>query len=347
MPGSATSASVPVLPPHQQLAAPGKWPTVGETRPRQSAEPWTLSITGLVGRPTVWRLEELRAMPAVEHAVDIHCVTRWSKPAVRFRGVPLRHLLQQCHPLAEARFLVFTARSERNHSTSLGLADALALDALVAWAAEGKDLEEVHGGPLRTVIPGRYFYKSLKWLEKIEVLAEDRPGYWESEAGYHNTADPWREQRYAEPRLDRALVRTLIHKRDFSKHDLRSIDLRKQDLSGLNARAAVLRDAHFERANLEGACFDGANLTNAHLEGANLRRASFVGADLEGANFRGADLRGADLTGAALTAITLAPQADDPEPWGPAILDAGTRIDKEAMDKLTPFQQRFLEGFLT
>ena len=168
-------------------------------------------------------------------------------------------------------------------------------------SCEGQPLAERHGGPIRTVVRERYFYKSLKWLEEIRVLAEDELGYWEKEASYHNRADPWQEQRYIVPHIDNQLYRRLLKARDFSDRELLGIRADGRNLTGLTVRRAVLRDAHFERSQLDGACFDGANLSNAHFGGARLRNASFCAdqgraADLEGADFRGADLRGADLT---------------------------------------------------
>src|SRR5262249_44785186 len=97
------------LPPNQQPAAPGKWPVVGEKAPRCDPAPWSLTVAGLAARPRRWTLEDLRSLPQVEQEVDIHCVTRWSKPACRFRGVPLARLLAECHPLPEARFASFVA----------------------------------------------------------------------------------------------------------------------------------------------------------------------------------------------------------------------------------------------
>ena len=330
------------LPPGQQLAAPGKWPLVGERAPAARTDPWQVSVCGLVARPLSWSLAELQALPAVDHVVDVHCVTRWSKLAMRFGGVPLRYLLEQCRPLPEARFISFVARSARRHSTSLPLTQALDLGTLVACSWEGKPLDEGHGGPVRTVVPGRYFYKSLKWLEIIELLAEDRLGHWEAKAGYHNTADPWHEQRYMAPRLEGWVVRQLVSRRDFSGWDLRGLDARLHDLAGLKAHKALLRDSHFEQANLQQADFAGANLTNSHLEGANLRQVSFRQADVEGANFRGADLRGADFTGASLLAATFCPDPANGGDWGPAILDACTRLEEPAIAELTPAQQDFI-----
>ena len=335
------------LPPHQQLVAPGKWPYVGEPGPdpARRAEPWRVRISGLVARPQTWSVEELWALPQGEARIDIHCVTRWSKPGARFGGVPLQTVLDACQPLAQARFVSFVARSARSHSTSLPLADALALDTLLALSYEGRPLAERHGGPIRTVVRERYFYKSLKWLEEIRLLAEDALGYWEKEAGYHNRADPWQEQRYIVPHLDNQLYRRLLKARDFSDRELLGIRADGRNLTGLTARRAVLRDAHFERSQLNGACFNGANLSNAHFEGARLRKASFRAdrgraADLEGADFRGADLRGADLTGASLFGATFCPEGgQDSEDWGPALLDQTTRIEPTGLDRLTPRQR--------
>ena len=335
-----------ILPPNQQLAAPDKFPVVGEKAPRSNSAPWTLAVTGLVATPKIWMLEELLAMPQESHTIDIHCVTRWSKPAMTFTGISLRRILDGVLPLPDARFISCVARSERHHSTSLPLADALELGTILAFTANGKPLETEHGAPLRTVVPGRYFYKSLKWLETIELLAEDRLGYWESESGYHNVADPWREERYIAPALDRLALQKALAARDFRGQDFRSVSAAHFDLSGLNAADALLRDADFRHAILVRACFDRANLSNAHLENADLRNASLLGADLEGANLRGTDLRGANLTGASLFGTTFCPEPGDMQNYAPAVIDHTTRILPEALDKLTPYQQEFVQKFL-
>ena len=340
------------LPPRQQLVARGKWPPVGERAPRVSDEPWSVTIAGEVAHPRRFDLTELKAFPHVERQVDIHCVTRWSKLGAPFRGVALEALLAAAQPLVTAKFISFVARSARNHSTSLPLADALSLGTLVVWESEGRPLEEVHGGPVRTVVPGRYFFKSLKWLERIELLSEDRLGYWEAEAGYHNEADPWLDQRYMAPSLTASQMRAALASRDFSGHDLRSIDARQRDLSDLAARNAILRDADFRGCNLQRACFDGANLSNAHLDDADLRQATFLGGDLEGASFCGADLRGADLSGASIFGASFCAEGDAEASTGNAvghsatsrlaILDATSRIDEASLAQLTPAQLTFV-----
>ncbi len=336
--------TTPKLPPNQALAASDKWPVVGESAPLRDGAPWRVEVAGLVERPRAYTLDELRALPWSERRVDVHCVTRWSKLGMRFGGVELHHVLDDAGPLPEAHFVSFVAKSEHGHSTSLPLATALELATLITFTRDGKPLEEIHGGPVRTVVPKRYFYKSLKWLARIELLAEDRLGTWEAESGYHNHADPWLEERYIAGNLDRLEVKSLLDERNMSGRELLSIQAAGMDLAGLEACGAVLRNASFDRARLAGARFDGACLANARFRGADLTGASFRDADIEGADFRGADLAGADLVGASFFGTTFCPEPGQrEEKWGPARL-LGSRFEDGQLERLTPVQQAFLRG---
>jgi DMSO/TMAO reductase YedYZ molybdopterin-dependent catalytic subunit len=337
------SASSDRLPPGQHLAAEGKWPTVGERSPRSSGQPWTVAVSGLVRHRRTYTLDQLRALPQTDVAVDIHCVTRWSKLDVPIRGVLLADLLAVAEPEPAARFVSFVADSQRNHSTSLPLADALQLGAMAALEAFGEPLPELRGGPVRMIVPGRYFYKSVKWLSQIELLSQDRLGYWEAEAGYHNTADPWREQRYVATNLSKREAAALIAARDFSGRDLLGIDAAGRDLRGLSARRALLRNADFRRSDLREARFDGANLSNAHFADADLRGAVLLNADAEGADFTSADLRGADLRVASLFGATFYdPRREQAAPK----IDNTTRIEPARLDDLVPFQADSLRAAL-
>lgn len=335
----------PTLPPNQALAAPGRWPIVGERAPAADPSPWCVSIGGLVSRPVTLSLAELTALDAVTWRVDIHCVTRWSRLDVPFTGVPLPVLLDRAVPERSARFVSFRARSPRSHDTSLPI-DA-APDVLVAWSADGAPLPTDHGGPVRTVTRDRYFYKSLKWLTHIEVLAEDRPGYWEREAGYHNEADPWREQRYVSSSLDRRDAARVLADRTIERRTLLSLQAAGLDLRALRARDAVLRHADFRGSRLEGADFAKSNLTNARFSGAALAGASLRQADLEGADFRGADLRGVDFRGASLFGATFAVGSADsaertPPPAPETRMDRDTRFDAAQVTALNPDEARFI-----
>lgn len=337
----------PRLPPGQQLAAAGKWPLVGERVAAVVDGPWTVGVAGFVDSPRVWSLEQLRTLPWTERAIDIHCVTRWSKFDVRFGGVLLADLFAEARLRPDARFVSFVAQSTREHSTSLAIDEALALDTLVALEADGRPIAPEHGGPVRVVTPGKYFYKSLKWLRQIDVLAEDRLGYWEAEAGYHNSADPWREQRFLAATLTRHEMREVLASRNFAGRDLRSIDAAGHELERLNAESALLRNADFSRAKLLQANFRGANLSNAHFERADLRDANFREADVEGADFVGADLRGADFRGASLIGATFValPRDDGIAPLE-AELDRSTQFDPRSLDDLMPEQAEFVRRMI-
>jgi DMSO/TMAO reductase YedYZ molybdopterin-dependent catalytic subunit len=132
-------------------------------------------------------------LPAKETVADIHCVTRWSKLDTRWEGVSTRELLSHVRVKPEARYVL--VRAEQGFTTNLPLDDFLREENLFAWRYDGKELAPEHGGPLRLVVPSLYFWKSAKWVRGVELLAEDRPGFWES-YGYHNRGDPWKEERF-------------------------------------------------------------------------------------------------------------------------------------------------------
>ena len=102
-------------------------------------------------------------------------------------------LLAAVRPKPEARFVILHGYDD--YTTNLPLADFAAPDALLAHRWEGEPLPVEHGGPVRLVVPHLYFWKSAKWLRRIEFVTEDRRGFWE-DRGYHDRGDPWKQQRY-------------------------------------------------------------------------------------------------------------------------------------------------------
>jgi len=329
------------IPPGQQVVASNKWPVIGEREPAVGTNSnWTLSLHGCVEKPVSFTLEELHALPQTSMVIDIHCVTRWSKLDVPFVGVTLKDLLSHVVLNADAKFVSFVSRSPRAHSTSLPLDVALRHECLIALAAEGKPLDPGHGGPIRNIVPRKYFYKSVKWLEKIEFLSEDRLGYWEADAGYHNLADPWKEQRYMASTIDRRKAAKLIESKDFSDQDLRSIDASSRELDGLNAVGAKLRDASFDHCSLVGANFSEANLSNASFIGANLENAIFSGTDVEGADFSGANLAGVNLCDCSLIGASFF--MDSGGPNDESNLDT-TSFSRSQLESLSASQRNFVE----
>jgi len=154
---------------------------------------WDLRVFGLVAEEKVFTWEAFNALPRTRIVADIHCVTRWSMLDTVWEGVRFRDLLATVEVLPEARYVMIHA--DHDYTTNLPLEVLLQDDVLLATHFDGRPLDPEHGYPVRLVVPSRYFWKSAKWVRGIELMAEDRPGFWE-QAGYHNEADPWREQRF-------------------------------------------------------------------------------------------------------------------------------------------------------
>jgi DMSO/TMAO reductase YedYZ molybdopterin-dependent catalytic subunit len=180
------------LPPGQYLTE--KWPVLhAGTVPRTDLATWDFRVFGEVENPVTLTWEQLGELPQSDNVQDIHCVTRWSRFDTRFGGVHWRELAKLVRPKPSARYVVAHAEQDFTANVPLEyLEDDLAL---LATHADGEPLTPEHGWPLRLVIPGKYFWKSAKWLRALELRATDQPGFWER-YGYHNEADPWKEERY-------------------------------------------------------------------------------------------------------------------------------------------------------
>jgi DMSO/TMAO reductase YedYZ molybdopterin-dependent catalytic subunit len=184
----------PSVPPGQALTKGFPVLHVGDV-PRFDPKTWRLRFYGLVENPYELSFDELRALPSAEWRGDIHCVTRWTKQNTIWRGVPFKALAERARPKPEAAFVV--QHGDNDYTTNLPLAAMLGDDVLVAYEFDGQALEPIHGGPVRMLVPKLYFWKSAKWITSFEFLDHDQPGFWEVR-GYHNDADPWKEQRYAD-----------------------------------------------------------------------------------------------------------------------------------------------------
>lgn len=182
------------LPAGQSLTQ--KFPVLhyGPTPRYRDLSQWDLRVFGLVEEEKRFSYEDILAMPRTQVTVDIHCVTRWSKFDTAWEGVLLRDFLKYVDLKREAKYVI--AHCEYGYTTNLPLEVMLDDDVLLAYHYVGKPLEPEHGYPLRTLVPKKYFWKSAKWLRGLEFRADDKLGFWE-QAGYHNEADPWLEQRFS------------------------------------------------------------------------------------------------------------------------------------------------------
>ena len=181
------------LPPGQYFTE--KWPVLhaGSVPRYDDLETWTFRVFGEVDNEVQLSWAQLNALPRSSNTQDIHCVTRWSRFDARFEGVHWRELAKLAVPKPTARFVI--AHAEAGFTSNVPISYLEDENALLATHADGAPLTPDHGYPLRLVIPGKYFWKSAKWLRGIELSSVDKPGFWER-YGYHNDADPWQEERY-------------------------------------------------------------------------------------------------------------------------------------------------------
>jgi DMSO/TMAO reductase YedYZ molybdopterin-dependent catalytic subunit len=190
------------LPPGQSLTQ--KFPVLHYgSVPTFDPETWDLRVYGEVEKEVRWTWEEFQALPRVQLKMDIHCVTRWSKFDTEWEGVSLTALVENGFIQLKPTTQYVMQHCEQGFTVNLPLGVALAENFLLATHFNGAPITPEHGYPLRGIvgtIPGRddlktpYFWKGGKWLRALEFMAEDRLGFWE-QAGYHNEADVWKEQR--------------------------------------------------------------------------------------------------------------------------------------------------------
>jgi DMSO/TMAO reductase YedYZ molybdopterin-dependent catalytic subunit len=161
--------------------------TVASEMPRLDPAAFRLRIDGLVQTPTTYTLADLRQMPNERQVSDFHCVTGWSVNDVTWNGVRLKTLLSAAGPLSSGRALRFVS-AEQPYDDSLTLEQAYLPDVMLAFDMDGSPLSRPHGGPARLVMPRMYGYKSVKWVNRIEVIDnESYLGYWE-QRGYDRDA---------------------------------------------------------------------------------------------------------------------------------------------------------------
>ena len=181
------------VPPGQTVTE--KWPvdTYGET-PSFDPATWDFRVYGEVENPLRLAWEEFLQLPRVEGAGNFHCVDGWSCINQRLEGVAIKEILKRAKPKSSARFVML--HCDDGYEANLSLEDFSHESVFFAMKHDGKDLTPEHGYPLRLVAPNRYGWKSAKWVRAVEVMENDRRGFWEIN-GYHNHADIWKEERFA------------------------------------------------------------------------------------------------------------------------------------------------------
>ena len=172
--------------------------------PRFDPATWDLRVFGEVEEERRWTWAEFQKLPRTKLKMDIHCVTRWSKFDTEWEGVSIKTLLDEGFIKLKPGAKYLMQHCEYGFTVNVPVDLAVATNFLLATHYDGQPLEPDHGYPLRGVvgnIPGAavttpYFWKGGKWVRGLEFMAKDRLGFWE-QAGYHNEADVWKEQRFS------------------------------------------------------------------------------------------------------------------------------------------------------
>ena len=181
----------PRIPPGQHAVK--ALPNMGGTRGAKTVSDWRLEIGGDVAKPLTLTYADLMALKQVDLTCDVHCVTGWTLLDSRWRGIQMTTIMDLVRVKDSARFVIFEAAGA--YSSNIPLSEARKDNVILAHGYADGALPDVHGAPLRGLVPDRYFYKSVKWLKAIRFETADEPGYYEN-SGYSNSADPWREERF-------------------------------------------------------------------------------------------------------------------------------------------------------
>ncbi|MFN3472091.1 MAG: sulfite oxidase-like oxidoreductase [Aquificaceae bacterium] len=181
------------LPPGQRwISAPIVYDIVDEV-PQWDIKGYRFKVFGLVENPIELSYEEILSMPSVELVADFHCVTRWSVKDITWEGVQTSYLLDLAKPKPTAKYALIHCLE--GYTTNLPLEYLYNEDSILAYKMYKKPIPLRHGYPLRLVVPRLYAWKSAKYVWAIELLQEDKPGFWE-QRGYNMRGDPWKEERY-------------------------------------------------------------------------------------------------------------------------------------------------------
>ena len=181
------------LPPGQSKTEGFPVLSMGPT-PRVAPGSWSFSITHGDQRLARWSWDEFEKLPRTPWRGDIHCVTKWTKLDTEWEGVAIDDLFAAAGIVPPTKYLL--AKSFDGYDTNVPLADLGGGRAMIATRYAGQPLPAEHGGPARLLVPHLYFWKSAKWVNGLEFIERDAPGFWEKR-GYHIYGDPWREQRYS------------------------------------------------------------------------------------------------------------------------------------------------------
>jgi DMSO/TMAO reductase YedYZ molybdopterin-dependent catalytic subunit len=163
--------------------------------PEISLDTWAFEVNGEVENPIKLDWNQFMQLPKTVTVSEFDCVTGWTRFANKWEGVRFGEIAKLARPTGKAKYATIECYGAPLYTTSLPLDYLMRDDVLFAYNLDGKPLQPEYGGPLRLVVPGKYGYKSAKWVKQIRFTETQELGFWESR-GYSNTADPWTNDRY-------------------------------------------------------------------------------------------------------------------------------------------------------
>lgn len=128
---------------------------------------WRLAVDGLVARPTLFSLSDIRSLPQRSQITEVVCEEGWSYVA-EWIGTPLDEILKAAGILPQARYVVYFS-IEPDWWESIDMNDALHPQTLMTYAMNDGDLPVGFGGPLRLRVPRQLGYKSVKFVTRLSV----------------------------------------------------------------------------------------------------------------------------------------------------------------------------------
>ena len=180
------------VPPGQHLAKGFPVLTYGDT-PQISTEAWQFTVSGLANSKT-FSWQDFMDMPQTEFTADFHCVTRWSKLDVKWCGIKVVDFLAEINVGPAATHVM--EHCYGGYTTNISMEDFAKEENFFAHTLFNEPLPAEHGGPMRLVVPHLYAWKSAKWINGLEFLADRQLGFWEKN-GYHHRGEPFAEERYS------------------------------------------------------------------------------------------------------------------------------------------------------
>ncbi|WP_236561080.1 molybdopterin-dependent oxidoreductase [Pontibacillus sp. HMF3514] len=154
--------------------------------PEVNDENFSFKIDGFVHNPQSWNWKEFVDLNRNVQVSDFHCVTGWSVYDVTWEGIKLKDILDQAGINSDARYVKFYSQ-DGVYTDTLTIEQAMGEDIMVAMLMDGQLIENRNGGPVRLIVPKMYAYKSVKWLNRIELIDHEHTGYWE-QRGYDKDA---------------------------------------------------------------------------------------------------------------------------------------------------------------